>query len=346
MVCTGIILLLCLLLAGVLWRMAYVLRREATADQRLMATIDSADAGLAVWDASRRLTVCNDRFREFYPSVTLKPGLEFEDLVRFTVTRAVVIVPESEIEAWIGTWLDRFGQVAHEIVRTPDDRWIEVRTSPTDSGETLLIFTDVTAARMTAAADSTRHERLAEQSANLDMLRHAVAIGRKSTSFHLAARGMLELVAVWGRWQAGTVYLIASDGVAHLTSTGVWFVSDDEGVMSPEVRREIDGCAEDPDDVLRQTVSAKRPVWIGNLSVDPRLSDARRRALVPIRSLCAFPIVSEDRVVGVVEWYSCEAKTPDETREALMLDAIGQLSQVFVRERASRLTETATDRGI
>ena len=346
MIWIGIILLLCLLLAGVLWRMAHVRSREATTDQRLMAIIDSANAGLAVWDASGRLTACNDRFREFYPSVTLKPGLEFEDLVRFTVTRAVVIVPESEIETWIGTWLDRFGQMAREIVRTPDDRWIEVRTAPTDSGETLLIFTDVTVARMTAAADSMRHERLAMQSENLNMLRQAVAIGRTSTTFDLAARGMLELVAVWGGWQAGTVYLTASDGVAHLASTGIWFVSD-EGGISSEVRREIDGCAGDPDDVLRQSVSAKRPVWIGNLGVDPRLSDERRRALLPpIRSLCVLPIVSEDRVVGVMEWYSYEATTPDETREALMLDAIGQLAQVFVRERASRLTETDNDRGI
>ncbi len=334
MVSIGVVALLCLLLAGVLWRMSHALGREAMAHQRLMATLESTDAGLAIWDASGRLTACNDRFREFYPSVTLKSGLEFEDLVRFTATRAVVVVPEHEMAAWIGTWLGRLGQMSHDIVRTPDDRWIEVRTSPTERGETLLIYTDVTAARTAAAAESTRHDRSAGQSANLEMLRHAVAIGRDSTSFHRAAREMIELVGLWGKWQAGTVYLAAADGGGRLSSTGVWFVSD-ESVMSPEARREIDACADDPDDVLRQTLSARRPVWIGNLGVDPRLSEARRHALASARSLCAIPLVSEDRVVAVVEWYGREAETPDQTREALMSDAIGQLAHVFVRERGS-----------
>ena len=156
---------------------------------------------------------------------------------------------------------------------------------------------------------------------------------------------MLELVGVWGRWQAGTFYLTAADGAEGLSSTGVWFVSD-EAVLSPEARGDIDACADAPDDVLRQTVSAKRPVWIGNLGVDPRLSEGRRRALLAVRSLCAIPVVSEGYVVAVIEWYSCEAGTPDGTKEALMLDAIGQLAHVFVRERAGQLTEPAVDHDI
>ena len=94
-----LILLLILLLGVVAWRLRDARARASTADARLATLLESNASGLAVWNAERRLVACNGRFREFYPSVTLKPGLEYEDLVRYTATRAVVLVPEAEMDA-------------------------------------------------------------------------------------------------------------------------------------------------------------------------------------------------------------------------------------------------------
>ena len=102
--------------------------------------------------------------------------------------------------------------------------------------------------------------------------------------------------------------------------------------------RDIDACVDAPDDVMRQVCSSQSPVWLGNLSVDPHLSDARRTALGQVRSLCAIPVVSKNRVVAVVEWFVQVPVPHDENREALMFDAVGQLAAVFEREETGEDT--------
>ena len=317
--------------------------RQTEASARSTATLRSSKSAQCVWDhISRRLITCNNKFREFYPSVELKPGLEFEDLVRFTAKHAVFLVGKHDIDTWVEGWMGCFGKASRNTYRTADERWIEVITSPTDTGEMLLTYADVTSARTAVLAERTRAEREANQEANLELLRSAVAIGRESTIFHKAARKMLTLVGAWGEWNAGTIYLIGSSGGEDLHSTGVWFRSD-EGFLSVESQREIDALCQEPDDVLQQVVSSRMPVWIGNLSVDPRVSEARRLALGSVRTLCAVPVMSENQVVAVVEFLAKEAMTPDGTRERLMFDAIGQLAHAFTNERVVHLDKFPTD---
>jgi hypothetical protein len=330
-------LLLVSLAAAGLWRLRLSNERETVLNRQLSALLDKSESGVSFWDQSGRLIRFNDRFQDFYPSVTLSEGLGFEDLVRFTASRAVFLIGEAEMENWIREWLDRFGHSSQQIFRAPDGRWIDVRTSSTVGGETLLMYTDVTTNHTAEVIDTTRDVRAAEQYANLKMLREAITIGRSSESFHTACREMLELVGRWGEWHAGTVYLAVSAHESAFASTGLWFQS--EKIDWPvEMSRSIDACADAPDDVIRQVWSSRSPVWLGNLSVDPRLSDARRTALGQVRSLCAIPVVSKNRVVAVVEWFAQVPVPQDENREALMFDAVGQLAAVFEREETTEDT--------
>ena len=330
-------LLLVLLVAGCLWRLRLSNDRVTVLSRQVSAVLDESESGCSFWDQSGRLTRFNGRFQDFYPSVTLSEGLGFEDLVRFTASRAVFLIGEAEMENWVHEWLDRFGQSSQQIFRAPDGRWIHVRTSSTVDGEMLLTYTDVTASHTAEVVDTTRDARAAEQFANLRMLREAIVIGRSSESFHAACRGMLELVGRWGEWHAGTVYLAVSAHENAFTSTGIWFQSEKVD-WSAEMSRGIDACVDVPDDVMRQVCSTQSSVWLGNLSVDPRLSDARRTALGQVRSLCASPVVSKNRVVAVVEWFVQVPVPQDENREALMFDAVGQLAAVFEREETGEDT--------
>ena len=330
-------LLLVLLVAGCLWRLRLSNDRVTVLSRQVSAVLDESESGCSFWDQSGRLTRFNGRFQDFYPSVTLSEGLGFEDLVRFTASRAVFLIGEAEMENWVHEWLDRFGQSSQQIFRAPDGRWIHVRTSSTVDGEMLLTYTDVTASHTAEVVDTTRDARAAEQFANLRMLREAIVIGRSSESFHAACRGMLELVGRWGEWHAGTVYLAVSAHENAFTSTGIWFQSEKVD-WSAEMSRGIDACVDVPDDVMRQVCSTQSSVWLGNLSVDPRLSDARRTALGQVRSLCAIPVVSKNRVVAVVEWFVQVPVPQDENREALMFDAVGQLAAVFEREETTEVT--------
>lgn len=327
----GVLLVLILALA---WRLRAVRTSETRARARLAALLADEGAGLAVWDAGGRLAACNERFREFYPAVTLKPGLEFEDLVRYTATRAVVVLPEAEIDAWIAGRLERRGESAAETRRTPDGRWLEIRTRPTEQGETLLVFADVTAARTAASAPAVP-ESSASGPAAVGLLQKAMALGREAVSFHQAVRDLTRRLAEWGGWDAGSAYLAPADGSGALVSTGVWHVGDERRVPA-ETRAALDACCGDAEDhVLRRAVSSGESTWVANVAVDPRLSDARRAALGPLRSVLAVPVASRGQVVAVLELFAVAPAAPDPSRERLAAAAAGELAHVFERERAA-----------
>ena len=292
--------------------------------------LESLSAGLAVWSADGRLIACNGRFREFYPGIALEPGLIFEDLVRFNAKRAVVLVPEDGVEAWVSAWMARLGVASCETLRTPDDRWLEMRTVPTDGSETVLLYLDVTDRQASSAADDwTRAER---QSAGLALLEQAVAVGAGSASFHAAARNILELVATWARWPAAVLYLVAADETRVLSASGVWYVADGEGAAA--LRAGVDACGDDPDDeLLKRAVRTGESVWVTNIDVDPRLSDRRRRALAGVRGLCAVPVTSGTRVVAVLEFFTFDQLPPDPSAARLVTSVSDQLGRVFERER-------------
>ena len=337
--------LLLVVVGGLAWRLRTVRTSLTRARARLAALLESDAAGLAVWDAGGRLVACNGRFREFYPAVTLKPGLEFEDLVRYTATRAVVIVPEEEIEGWIAERLARSAEAMTETRRTPDDRWIEIRLRPTERGETLLVYIDVTAARTAATGAPEAATSATGQAAALHLLQEAMAVGREAGSFHQAVRDVTRLVAEWGGWDAGTVYLAPADGSEALVSTGVWHVANEQ-IAPLETRAAIDACCDDREDqVLRRAVSSSAATWIANVTVDPRLSDARRDALGDIRSICVVPIVSTGRTVAVLELFAGTSTAPDPSRERLIVGAVGQLVHVFERERAALTPRAAQGSG-
>ena len=318
--------------AGLLaWRLRAARDEAAVARARLAAMLESFSAGLAVWSSEGRLTACNGRFREFYPAVQLKPGLEYEDLLRYAARRAVVLVPEAETEAWVEARLGRFGEPAVETLRTPDGRWIEVRTIPTAGEGTLLLHADVTASRAEAAAAGGGAATATARSAELQLLLEAMAVGREAAAFHRAARDLLRAMGEWGGWHAATVYLARADG-SGLVSTGVWYVAD-ETAMPPPARAAVDVCCDEGgDDLLRSAVEAAVPRWIGSLAVEPRISDTRRAALEGVRSLCVLPVTSDGRVVAVAELFSRSPAPPDPPRERLLAAAVDQLGRVFERE--------------
>ena len=87
---------------GLLARRLHQARAHAArVEARLAAVLAAAGSGLSVWTAEGRLAACNARFRELYPGVPIKPGLELEDLLRLTAARGLVQVAEDDTEAWV-----------------------------------------------------------------------------------------------------------------------------------------------------------------------------------------------------------------------------------------------------
>lgn len=321
-----------LALAAAAWLLARRLRdaREHAARlaARLAAVLAGAGAGLAVWSAGGRLVACNPRFREFYPDVPLEPGLELEDLVRFTVTRGLVQVADEQADAWVRARLDGARGGSRDVVRAADDRWIEMRFAPSDRGETLMLYADVTAAQEAGAALAERTAQLERRTADVDLLQRALDAAGEAGSFDAAARRINALVCRWAGWPAGHAWRVTSDGAA-LAPRPATLVLDGGGALDE------DGCA-----LLRAALAAERPrrgeslagrvlhagriVWVANTESDPTYTAARRARMPGIRGACGVPIRRGGKVVAVLEFLSREQLAPAE-RATRLLESVARI---------------------
>ena len=318
----------------VTWRLQNASDHEGTAQTRLSAVLESLSVGFSVWNEDGRLVTCNGRFRGFYAGVDLKPGLAFEDLTRFTATRGLVYVPEDQIERWVTDRVGRFGHASHEEVRVADDRWLEIRTIPTGLGETVVLYADVTGQHETASALDECRQRLEYWSTRLALLHRAVEVGASGSSFDEAVQVVLALVGEWAGWPAGSAYLVAADKNCAPDPTGIWYLAEAgtfASLRSLTNRKGLPSCS---DAVLGQAVQSGKVTWVTNLEVDPRISDVSRAALSGIRGICAVPIKSGGQVVALLEFFSREQLTSDDSMARLVSSVANQLGRVYERTRA------------
>jgi PAS domain S-box-containing protein len=123
-------------------------RDKATlAQTRLTDALESISEGFVLFDADDRMVLCNSRFRELYPGLAdlMRPGLEFEHLIKTVAERGIVADAVARPQEWVEQRLAR-----HRNPRGPflhhqwDGRWIQISERKTRDGGTVGVFTDVT----------------------------------------------------------------------------------------------------------------------------------------------------------------------------------------------------------
>ncbi len=122
--------------------------RARTAEQRFLEALEHVSDGYALFDASDRLVVCNDTYKQMQGrcvAAKIKPGMSFEELMRVNVECKTVVDALGRGDAWLKERLAR-----HQVprgpfeVRRPDDVWHLVREERTSDGGTLLLESDIT----------------------------------------------------------------------------------------------------------------------------------------------------------------------------------------------------------
>ena len=334
-----------LVLTVALFLIARRLRGEregaARLDSRLAAVLESRATGLSVWNAEGRLVACNGRFREFYPGVQLKAGLVLEDLIRFTVTRGLVQVPEDQIETWVNDRMTRFREGACEVLRTADGRWLEIRTVPADHDEVLILYGDVTAVRDTEVALFDGSKRLEKHVADMVLLRRAIEVGGMSDSFESATQQLVDLVCDWSSWPVGHAYRVSRDDGDALETMPVWHVSTDHVFAPLQAVFEREPARQD-DSVAGRALQSGHVVWIANVEVDPAISSERRGLMPGIRGVCAVPVKSRGRVVAVLEFLASEQLYPDPAAARLLEGVAEVLGWVVDRSRLTKAQSEST----
>ena len=309
-------------------RLQQARERTARVEARLAAVLAAAGSGLSVWTAERRLAACNDRFRELYPDVPIKPGLELEDLLRFSATRGLVQVPDDETEAWVQARLAGVSEGTPTVVRTASGRWLELRAAPVDGGETLLLYTDVSDAEETRGELADRSRQCDRLTADLELLRGVLAAAAAAEPPAATVARVVAHVCDWGSWPVGRAWRVAGGDPPRCEPLPEALVV--RGAEYEPLRPLLaDEPAADGDSLAVRAARAGRVVWVANVEGDPAFQAGGRAALSGIRGACAVPVRSGPAVVAVLEFLSPNQLVPAEAATrllesvALMLAASG-----------------------
>ena len=195
-----------------------------------------------------------------------------------------------------------------------------------DSGEMFYAFLrDITARK--------RAERLAEQRAlEASVLYEAASlVAQGGSADALLAHCLAKICEVTG-WTVGHVY--SPDDVikpTRLLSTGNWYIAEPrlEGLRdaSHQPLRRGEGL---PGRIWAEGA----PVWIEDIQADPDLPRRELLARHGLRAAFGVPIVLEDQLQAVLEFFSPIAQRPDDSLMLVAQSLAQQLGRVLERQRA------------
>ncbi len=84
-----------------------------------------------------------------------------------------------------------------------------------------------------------------------------------------------------------------------------------------------------------RVLASGKPQWIVNLADEEPCSERTGAAVrAGLRSGFGFPILVDEKIIGVLEFFSPETVQPDEEFLAMMGHIGSQLGQVIIRQRA------------
>ena len=152
-----------------------------TARLRLLASIESISEGFALFDATDRLVLFNQRYLTFWPGMAdrIHTGMLFAEIVHLAIHYKCVLDAYRDPEGWIDRrtrqHADRNGPSVHAL---SDGRWMQVNEKRTRDGGIVGIYTDITSLKR--AETQQREAELAQKTnllqATLDNIFQGVAV--------------------------------------------------------------------------------------------------------------------------------------------------------------------------
>ena len=121
--------------------------KASQAQTRLTDALETISEGFFLFDADDRMVLCNSRYRELYPGLAdlMRPGLEFEHLIKAVVERGIVADAAARPQEWVEQRLARHRNPSGPFLHHQwDGRWIQISERKTLDGGTVGVFTDVT----------------------------------------------------------------------------------------------------------------------------------------------------------------------------------------------------------
>ena len=182
---------------------------------------------------------------------------------------------------------------------------------------------------------------LYEKQNQLQLLEEIAVAASQAHSVREAMQFAVDRVCAFTGWPLGHVYLVSDDRTStRMLTTDVWYSPEDNRFSKfreATEKREFPAGEGLPGRVLESGQTA----WINDVTKDtnfPRRESARQAGL---RAAFAFPVLSGNDVVAVLEFFSEAASEPDDALLRLMSQIGTQLGRVVERVREQQLLHDA-----
>jgi len=247
-----------------------------------------------------------------------------EGLRRFLETGAAKVL-RRRIEIWA-------------LRRTGKEFPVELSISPMAEGDGLIFVGFLRDISERRSAERQREEHALK----MEALYRTISIAAETISLDDALQVCLASVHKLTGWPLGQVYLASETAPVRLLPSPIWFSSRPDEFAEFRSATAVTSFA--PGEGLPGRVwSGREPEWIADVATTPNFPRAKWPKGIEVKSALGFPIMSEDRVIAVIEFFSEAAVEPDFDL-LLTLRAIGQqVGRVFERRHAEEaLREHAT----
>jgi diguanylate cyclase (GGDEF)-like protein len=168
-----------------------------------------------------------------------------------------------------------------------------------------------------------------------DLLKVIAVASNEATTRMQVLQSCVDTVCEHTGWLVGHAYLVSC---GRLVPASLWHFADAEKYQLFREASEVAALGSDRG-LIGTALGTGEATWSVDLAASLpylRATVARRAGL---RSGIALPVLVQDEVVAVLEFYSDESRRPTEQRLALMADVAAQLGRVFERERARNMLE-------
>lgn len=197
----------------------------------------------------------------------------------------------------------------------------------------------MTASHSSDTGNPVSHRQDDRGTALIRLLQVVAMAANEATNIESALATCLNEVCAYTGWPVGHAYLLEEEA-GDLVPTGVWCLSD--AARFRRFREKTEATRLERGRGLLGTVLATgKPTWIADVSQDASFVRGSKDD-IGIRAGRAFPIMSGQEVLGVLEFYSAEAAPVDEALLQTMSQIGVQIGRVVERvraEKALRLSE-------